>query len=67
MDTESATADDPGDFLDPDFASVVDLERTTRDIAAIVNGEHDRLEKVPVLLVKWTVDEDAVFLLRRRH
>lgn len=58
MHAEPAMPDDPLDLVQPHGSGVQFFERAPRREAARHDGEHDGLERRPVLLVKGTVDED---------
>ncbi|MEP6667973.1 MAG: hypothetical protein ABJF10_02405 [Chthoniobacter sp.] len=69
MNADAAFRNDLVDLADPNLAGIVDFPGATSDESAIVNGEHDGIEQLQVLPIKWAVDEDAqvIFAGRERH
>ena len=60
MDAELALAYDRRDIFDPRLARVADLRRTSGDVAAVEDREHQRVEYALVFSVERAVYEDAV-------
>ena len=49
VNAEFASCNDCGNFLDSDLTRVADLQRTSGNVAAIVNRKHDRFEDRAVM------------------
>ena len=67
VNAEFASCNDCGNFLDSDLTRIADFQRTSGDVAAIVNRKHDRLEDRSVGFIEGAVDEDAVLEKTIRH
>jgi hypothetical protein len=64
---ELALSDDLRDLVDTHAAGVADLPRAPGDVPAVLNGEHQSLEKRLIRLVEWAVDENALLVASPRH
>src|SRR6266540_1331899 len=67
VNAEFASRNDCGNFLDSDLTRIADFQRTSGNVAAIVNREHDRFKDRPVGFIEGAIDEDAVRERRIRH
>ena len=59
MDGAGAGGNQLGQFVEPDVATVVLLERTAGSVAASIDGEDQGIEKVRVVVVKRRIDENV--------
>ena len=58
MDAIRALTDDAHDLLEPNYARVVELQRTAGDKPEIANRKDDRLEYGLVGVIKWAINEN---------
>jgi hypothetical protein len=59
VDGTGAGGDQLGQFVEPDIATVVFLERTAGSVAASIDREDQGIEKVRVVVVKRRIDENV--------